>query len=197
MLSRCTGGWGRYDAPMQRLISLVCLFLLVACAQAPSIAPLQPATFNHPLALDVASVRVLDNTNPSFRPPYVEHQLSPTLPQEVQRWADETVQTVGSSQTLEIRLSTATITEKALPENSPYELQYDAKLEAEALLFGGERVMSDASVAVSLNQQHFLPKNTTYEERLRFMNSITSDLMEAFDTEMRAQMQRYFAAHIR
>lgn len=192
---------------MLRSFVLLLLAAGLAACETPNPAPVFPAlTYVHKpqIRLAVGYVTVINEYEPSFSAPNVEH-LMPVAPgPAAERWAADVVQAAGGVGTAVVVIKDASVRETALKgttgirgtfTNDQSE-RYDARLEVRIEVRDPDnRVRATASAAVARTTS--VAEDTTPNERAKVWYDLTSRLVEDLDVAIRPQVQRFLQNELR
>lgn len=189
---------------ISRLIALLPL-ALAACAP-PAPAHYAPPSFAQlqPFNLDVATVNVVAEYKASVEPPHVEGLFTVTPGEAMRQWIKDRIHGVGSDNTLTIIIKDASVTETNLPPHQgpgtfTYEngKRYDARLEVEMRIYGGDSAISEASTNAVATRSDTLPANASLADKRALFDRMTSELMNVMNAQLEKNIYTYFNGYLR
>lgn len=193
---RNTGIWGW----------IVVAALALSGCRSESPVELPPLTFSRyqPIYMDVANIEFVDEYQSPLAPPHVEH-LMPYSPAEAMRiWVKERIRAVGADHTLQVIIKDGSVVSVPIRKESKLQdvmalnrdQRYDAKLSVELRVYGGERAMSESSVAVSASRSITIPEKESASRRAYLYRQMIADLMEIANAELEKNMFQFMSGHI-
>lgn len=190
-----------------RIVAVFTALLLAACQPAPQSTNLAPISFasSAPMRINVARVNVVEEYQPTFKRPNVEHEFATSPAQGVRAWANQRVQAVGQSGSLEIIIQDASVRETLLPKTEGFRgfvtddqsERYDASLKVVIKLYDGIDPLSRADANVIATRSQTINEEATIADRERLWHDMTRDMLTAFDKEAEIQMRHHFRNYLR
>ncbi len=185
---------------MRNLFLPLVLLLLSACLMTPENAPFAPYSPKAPsIALDVASVEVVEAYQSSGAAPYVEHSFPITPADAVKTWVKKRLKTTGQSRRLEVTIKDASAKAEKLPLKDGIEglltneadTRVNARIEVEMRLYS-DKTMSDASVNVVALRSQTFSESTPLAERDRLLYDLVLTMMDDLDRSLEKNIRENF-----
>jgi hypothetical protein len=181
------------------------LALVTGCA-APPPAKEAPLNFSGRgvIALDAATIEVVDAYRPPRVRPHVDH-LAPTPPlAAVRRWVAERLRAVGGSGTVQVIIKDASIIETALPRTeglkglftTDQSERYDGRIEVKIV---GQSPTLRLSGYAEATATHSItvPEDITLSGREETWNTLVRDMMEDLDERLGPGIRQGLGAMVR
>jgi hypothetical protein len=189
---------------MRNIFSCLMLMILAACQPVNPPAP-PPLSFTRyqPIYLNVAKIDIIEEYKSPMQPPNVEHLL-PTSPTEAMRiWVRDRLRATGNAKTLQITIKDASVIATPLPQpggiegffTNSQDKRYDAKLDVEMRIYGGE-AMSEASIEAVATRSITVAVKASVAERQAIFRRMIADLMESENAELEKNIYQYFGNSI-
>lgn len=191
---------------MKKLLMLIAIGVLSACETAPAAYTPTPLDFSGaPVRLNVAQIRVVENYHAPMARPNVEQEFPTPPAAAVKKWVAQRLTAVGSSGALEVAIDDASVREVPLPKTGgikgvftdDQDARYDGNLRVTLRLYDGMQAGSVASGDVSVMRSRSINEKATVNERTRFYETLTKEMMMSFDNETNARLRQYFSTYIR
>lgn len=193
-------------APLKILFCIMMGLVLARCQQTALSSPLTPPGFTEKpaLTLNVASIDIVEEYQPTFHAPYVEHLFSTTPAQGIRIWANDRLRASGTAGRLEIIIHDASVKEVPLPRTqglkgfftSDQSERYDGRIQVSMRLYDGVKVMSAAEVEAEITQSRSIGEDATLAERERLFNELNKEMLARMDQELEQNMRQYFGSYL-
>jgi len=182
---------------------------LVATAAACSSAPPPPPTFADihflalpPFRLNVSQIQIVDQFQPTFQEPNVEHQF-PVPPQRaLQNWAHDRLQAIGptSGYVARFTIVDASVRESDLPRDKSLTAvfktqqaeRYDGHVSVRLEIINPQGVAERTATAEAAVSRS-VPEGITLNERDKIWYDMTRDLMADLDRQVQRQVDASFS----
>jgi hypothetical protein len=189
-------------------ISVFVLVLLGGLAGCVTPAPRQSFpdirfTNERPLRIDAASVEVLKDFRPSFKPPEVEH-LFPIPPElAVENWVHDRLQAGGTGRRVLVHIVDASVREVELPKTeglrgvftTEQAERYEARVEVRIDLVN-ERGFPERTVTTQASRTRSVPEGITPNQRDQVWYEMTRAIMAYVDQELERQLRDNFTFYV-
>ncbi len=162
---------------MKYVLLLLPLLLVAACADedVPFIPPISFAQ-QPPIALNVATVEVVDEYVPPKTLPNVEH-AAPTPPyRAVREWAGQRLKAAGTTGYVRVGIRDASIVRKPLIGHYEYDGRLDVTLDADS----GDGLHT-ATADITVSRQVTVDKDQDLAQQERTWDDLTRQMMADFD----------------
>jgi len=190
-----------------RKLALLSVLLLAACAQpAPVRLPDMTFTDRPRFLLDVASVQVIDQYQPPFRLPNIEHQVVVPPARAVERWARDRLVPVGNSGVAIVTVKDARMLEHSLrvtpgvqgaftkEQAARYEVIVEAVVEVRP---GSGNMPGDAVATAKAERSRTVAEGISPNELDRVHYELVEGVMRDLDQQLDANIRRFLVAYIR
>jgi hypothetical protein len=155
------------------------------------------------LQLEVASVEIKDEFQPTFREPNVEHLFPVTPEHAVENWAKDRLQAVGTSLRARVRIIDASVKEVELPRTqgitgaftTDQAQRYDANVEV-AVEIIDDRGFALRSVSAKAARSQSVKEGITPNDREQAWYDLTKALMNDLNQELEKQMLANFGTYL-
>lgn len=191
---------------LKKLALLAVVVLPAACA-APAPVRLPDMTFtDRPrFLLDVAQIQVVDQYQPAFRLPNIEHQVPVPPAKAVDRWARDRLVPVGNSGTAVITIKDARVIENSLRVTPGVQgvftkeqaARYDAFVEVTIDIKPTNINMPEGSASARAERSRTVAEGISPNELDRVLYELVEGLMRDLDVQLDANVQRFLAAYIK
>lgn len=172
--------------------------LLSACEVDPPITATQQLTFaNMPaISLNVGHIEIVDESEPTGRPPHIEHDMPVAPSVAIHRWVQDRIKPIGTSNIVRIIIRKAEALEEPLPTDhgvmgifkseqvSRIRIAVDVSVQ---WLDDRSFVRADAS-ATSLRFRT-LPEGLKLNERDQILYELVEETMKSFDREIEPRIR--------
>lgn len=191
-------------------LSLYCLCLIVgmgtlaACTKNTVRFPPLSFTRYHPIYLNVSNIEFVEEYKSPLGAPNVEH-LMPYSPFEaIKIWTKDRIRAVGNDKFLQIIIKDGSVKEAPLstPEGIKglltisQDRRYDAILDVELRIYGGNRAMSDANVHVIAKRSITMSEDASAYTRDAEFRRMIADMMMTMNAELEKNMYQHMGSYI-
>ncbi len=187
-------------------LALLAVVVLPACA-APAPVRLPDMTFtDRPrFLLDVAQVQVVDQYQPTFRLPNIEHQVPVSPARAVDRWARDRLVPVGASGNAVVTIRDARVLESSLRVTPGVQgvftkeqaARYDAFVDVSIEIKPTNINMPEGSASARAERSRTVAEGISPNDLDRVLFELVEGLMRDLDTQLDANVQRFLAPYIR
>jgi hypothetical protein len=200
----------RDEAKMSLLkrLALLAVVLLPAACSVPAPVKLPDMTFtDRPrFLLDVADVQVVDQYQPPFRLPNIEHQVVVSPAHAVARWARDRLVPVGGTNRAIVTIKDARVLEHSLrvtpglrsvftkDQAARYEVFVEVSVEVRP---GAGNNPGDAVASAKAERSRTVPEGITPNELDRVHYELVEAVMRDLDQQLDANMRTYLSGYIR
>jgi len=192
---------------MKRILFTLAAFALIGCQQAPVPDVLPPLSFaNQPkIRIAATEIRVVENYVAPARSPNIDHMFPVSPTAAIKQWANDRLQTAGSTGIMEISIDDASVVEVPLPKTEgvrgfftdDQSERYDGKIRVTMRLFDGQRGIAAAEGDVNVIRSRSINEKASLADRERMFHSMTKEMMDQFNTQAEARLRQYFSAFLR
>jgi hypothetical protein len=192
--------------PSRRLaIAAIMLGVLAGCAS-PAPRPSFPDirfTTEPPLRIDAASIELVKDFRPSFKPPQVEH-LFPIPPElAIENWVHDRLQATGTSRRVIVHIIDAGVREVVLPKTpglrgaftTDQAERYDGTVEVRIDLVD-ERGFPERTVTAKATRSQSVAEGITANQRDQAWYDMTRGMMSSLDRELERQIRANFTFYV-
>jgi hypothetical protein len=188
-------------------LALLAVVVLPACA-APAPVRLPDMTFSDRprFLLDVADVQVVDQYQPPFRLPNIEHQIVIAPARVVERWARDRLVPVGGSGRAVVTIKDARVLEASLRVTPGVQgvftkdqaARYDVIVEVSVEIRPGSGTMAGDAIAVAkAERSRTVAEGISPNELDRVHYELVEGVMRDLDQQLDANVRRFLAGYIR
>jgi hypothetical protein len=190
-----------------KTLALVAVLLLPACAAPPPV-PLPDMTFtDRPrFLLEVAEVQVVDQYQPSFRLPNIEHQVPVPPARAVERWAKDRLVAVGRAGRAVVTIKDARVLESSLRVTPGVQgvftrdqaARYEVIVEATVEIRPGSGVTTaDAVATAKAERSRTVPEGISPNDLDRVHFELVEGALRDLDQQLDANIRRFLVGYIR
>jgi hypothetical protein len=185
--------------------ALLFALVLSACAASPAPQRLPEIAFSGPrFHLEVAEVQVVDEYQPPFKLPNIEHQVPVPPARAAERWARDRLVPVGASGRAIVTIKNAQVIETSLRTTpglrgtftKDQAARYDAVIEMQVEIRPGI-AMSDAVATARAERSRTVAEDVSPNEIDRMLFELVEGLMKDADAELDRNMRRFLVNYIR
>ena len=190
-----------------RALAAFALLFVAACQPAPQSYTLSPVTFRSQpvIRINVAKINVVEDYISPVSAPNVEHQMSTPPAQGVKIWVSERLQAVGTSGTLDVVITNASVKENKLPVKQgvrglftdDQSERYDANLAVTLRLYDGENAMSRSQGDVNVSRSRTINEKASLADREKLWHDMSTEMVQSYDREAEVRLRQYFANYLR
>lgn len=180
---------------------------LAGCQDAPPPPHFPPLRFTDQpkIGLAVKEIRVIEDYQPSLRAPSVAQQFPIPPAEAVKGWVTDRLQATGGDGILEITITEASVTAQPLPRTegvkglftNDQSERLDAKIDVTFRLYRTQSAVSVAEGNVKVTRARTVAEHASVAEREQIFYTMTTQLMQAFNTEADARLRQYFNPYLR
>ena len=193
---------------MLRRSSLLILVLgmLAGCTAEPPPARLAEMTFTNlpKIQLEVASIEIVDEYNPPFQPPNVEHKMPVPPASAARRWAEDRLVAVGNSGRAVVTIRDAHVSETLLRKTggltgaftTQQGARYDAVLQM-SVEVKNDRGFQDAAAQASAARSQTVPEDISPNRLDEVWYEMVEGLMRDINVELERNMRQFMGRFIR
>jgi hypothetical protein len=187
------------------LLSVAVGLALTGCSSDPR--PVYPEiTYagQPPIALDVATVEVVDAYRPPLQAPNVDHLFPVSLSEVVGRWAKDRLRAVGADGTARLVVEDASVVQHDLPVRkgvtglitTDQEARFDGRLAArlEIVKAGG---LASGFVEAEARRSQTVAEGVSLEDRDKIFFRMAEHMAKDLDRELEAGVRQHLAPFIR
>lgn len=187
-------------------LALLAIVVLPACT-APGPVRLPDMTFtDRPrFLLDVAEIQVVDQYQPPFRLPNIEHQVPVSPAKAAERWARDRLIPVGASGVAVVTIKDARVIENSLRVTPGVQgvftkdqaARYDAFIEMSVEIKPMNIMAPEGAASGRAERSRSVAEGITPNENDRVLYELVEGLMRDVDLQLDVNIQRFLAAFIR
>lgn len=191
---------------LKKLALLAVVVLPAACAAPPPVRlPDMTFTDRPRFLLDVAEIKVVDQYQPTFRLPNVEHQAPVPPAKAIERWARDRLVPVGNTGTATVTIKDARILESSLrvtpgvqgvftkDQAARYEAFVDVAIEIKPTNIN----MPEGSASARAERSRTVPEGISPNELDRVLYELVEGVMRDLDVQLDANVQRFLAPYVK
>ncbi|MBM3531955.1 MAG: hypothetical protein FJX60_02825 [Alphaproteobacteria bacterium] len=188
-------------------LALLAVVLLPACAAPPPVQlPDMTFTDRPRFLLDVADVQIVDQYQPPFRLPNIEHQVVVPPARAIDRWARDRLVPVGRSGVAIVTIKDARVLEHSLrvtpgvqgvftkEQAARYEVIVEASIEVRP---GSANMPSDAIATARAERSRTVAEGISPNELDRVHYELIEGVMRDLDQQLDTNVRRFLVAYIR
>jgi hypothetical protein len=195
----------RFFARPAAVAALAVLGILAGCASLPPRPSFPDIRFTNeaPLRIDAATIEVVADFKPSFKPPEVEH-LFPVPPElAIENWVHDRLQATGSGRRVLVHIVDARVREVELPKTeglrgaftTDQAERYDGTVEVRVDLLN-ERGFPERTVTAKASRSQSVPEGITANQRDQAWYDMTRAMMSYLDQELEKQIRENFTFYV-
>lgn len=191
-----------------KTLALFALLVISACSNSPPPVTFAEMTFtDRPrFLLDVAEVQVVDQYQPPFKLPNIEHQVPVAPAKAVERWARDRLIPVGSSGRAIVTIKDARVLEASLrvtpgarglftkEQAARYDAIIEATVEIEAT---GGRAMSQALATGRAERSRTVAEDISPNALDQVHYELVEGAMRDLDQQLDANIRRFLVGYIK
>ncbi len=176
-----------------------CALLLASC-DAPPPPKVNELSFTKLpiIKVNVANIEVVDAYKSPYKAPNIEHLMPYTPADAMHIWVKDRLRATGSDKLLQITILDAPVTSTDLPTSKgvkgvftvEQDKRFDAKLEVEMRLYGGE-ALSEANTSVSVMRSITIPENASVNARRAAYEKLIAEMMDMLNAKLENNMLNY------
>jgi len=191
---------------LKKLALLAVVVLPAACAAPPPVRlPDMTFTDRPRFLLDVAQIQVVDQYQPTFRLPNIEHQVPVPPAKAVERWARDRLVPVGSSGNAVITIKDARVIESSLRVTPGVQgvftkeqaARYDAFVDVSIEIKPTSINMPEGSASARAERSRTVAEGISPNELDRVLYELVEGLMRDLDVQLDTNVQRFLAPYIK
>ncbi|MDB5406417.1 MAG: hypothetical protein JWL84_1329 [Rhodospirillales bacterium] len=195
----------RFFARPAAVAAFAVLGILAGCASPPPRPSFPDIRFTNeaPLRIDAATIEVVTDFKPSFKPPEVEH-LFPVPPElAIENWVHDRLQATGSGRRVLVHIVDARVREVELPKTpglrgaftTDQAERYDGTVEVRIDLLN-ERGFPERTVTAKASRSQSVPEGITANQRDQAWYDMTRAMMSYIDQELEKQIRENFTFYV-
>lgn len=187
-------------------LALLAIVMLPACAAPPPVRmPDMTFTDRPRFLLDVAEIQVVDQYQPTFRLPNIEHQVPVSPAKAAERWARDRLIPVGASGVAVVTIKDARVIENSLRVTPGVQgvftkdqaARYDAFIEMSVEIKPTNIMAPEGAASGRAERSRTVAEGITPNELDRVLYELVEGLMRDVDLQLDVNIQRFLAAFIR
>lgn len=187
-------------------LALLAIVVLPACAAPPPVRlPDMTFTDRPRFLLDVAEIQVVDQYQPTFRLPNIEHQVPVSPAKAAERWARDRLIPVGSSGVAVVTIKDARVIENSLRVTPGVQgvftkdqaARYDAFIEMSVEIKPTNIMAPEGAATGRAERSRTVAEGISPNELDRVLYELVEGLMRDVDLQLDVNIQRFLAAFIR
>ncbi|MSP47693.1 MAG: hypothetical protein EXQ95_00030 [Alphaproteobacteria bacterium] len=191
---------------LKRLPFLAVVVLSACVAPPPARLPDMTFTDRPRFLLDVAEVQVIDQYQPPFRLPNVEHQVPVSPAKATERWARDRLVAVGGSGRAIVTIKDGRVLESSLRVTPGVQgvftqdqaARYEAIVEVTVEIRPGAGVLTaDAIASARAERTRTVSEGISPNELDRVHFELVEGVMRDLDLQLDANLRRFLVAYIR
>ena len=189
-----------------KTLALLAVVMLPACAAPPPVRlPDMTFTDRPRFLLDVAEIQVVDQYQPTFRLPNIEHQVPVSPAKAAERWARDRLIPVGASGVAVVTIKDARVIENSLRVTPGVQgvftkdqaARYDAFIEMSVEIKPTNIMAPDGAASGRAERSRTVAEGITPNELDRVLYELVEGMMRDVDLQLDVNIQRFLAAFIR
>ena len=187
-------------------LALLAIVVLPACAAPPPVRlPDMTFTDRPRFLLDVAEIQVVDQYQPTFRLPNIEHQVPVSPAKAAERWARDRLIPVGASGVAVVTIKDARVIENSLRITPGVQgvftkdqaARYDAFIEMSVEIKPINIMAPEGAASGRAERSRTVAEGITPNELDRVLYELVEGMMRDVDLQLDVNIQRFLAAFIR
>ena len=187
-------------------LALLAIVVLPACAAPPPVRlPDMTFTDRPRFLLDVAEIQVVDQYQPTFRLPNIEHQVPVSPAKAAERWARDRLIPVGTSGVAVVTIKDARVIENSLRITPGVQgvftkdqaARYDAFIEMSVEIKPINIMAPEGAASGRAERSRTVAEGITPNELDRVLYELVEGMMRDVDLQLDVNLQRFLAAFIR
>ncbi len=187
-------------------LALLAIVVLPACAAPPPVRlPDMTFTDRPRFLLDVAEIQVVDQYQPTFRLPNIEHQVPVSPAKAAERWARDRLIPVGTSGVAVVTIKDARVIENSLRITPGVQgvftkdqaARYDAFIEMSVEIKPINIMAPEGAASGRAERSRTVAEGITPNELDRVLYELVEGMMRDVDLQLDVNIQRFLAAFIR
>ncbi len=189
-----------------KTLALLAVVMLPACAAPPPVRlPDMTFTDRPRFLLDVAEIQVVDQYQPTFRLPNIEHQVPVSPAKAAERWARDRLIPVGASGVAVVTIKDARVIENSLRVTPGVQgvftkdqaARYDAFIEMSVEIKPTNIMAPEGAASGRAERSRTVAEGITPNELDRVLYELVEGMMRDVDLQLDVNIQRFLAAFIR
>lgn len=189
----------RLEIFMQKILTLLTLVVLAACASEPPVVVKQENDPAPKINLDVLTVVVLDRTTQDGQPtPYTTNNFQPTIVNAMRRWATDKIVAVGTTGEAIIVIRDGTLKSEPIPHpDSWFTREQTSKYVGHAEIeLDVTRRNEHGQVMAESSQFETLPEEASTLERQNAYNKLLNAMMRDLSANVRSGVKEHLASFV-
>lgn len=187
-------------------LALLAIVVLPACAAPPPVRmPDMTFTDRPRFLLDVAEIQVVDQYQPPFRLPNIEHQVPVSPAKAAERWARDRLIPVGASGVAVVTIKDARVIENSLRVTPGVQgvftkdqaARYDAFIEMSVEIKPTNIMAPEGAATGRAERSRTVAEGITPNDLDRVLYELVEGLMRDVDLQLDVNIQRFLGAFIR
>lgn len=185
---------------MKKIVFLMLAFTLAACNSHEVPPPQKPLNYTgQNYRLNVGKITVFDDYDSA------DQNTSYVLGKEMHKWAQARLSAQGTDKSMEVRITEAGITKKALPKQKTGVEGFFTKEQTEELsgrlavdlkLYSPEKTLPVAFAQASVELSRTVREDASLEERKAIHRQIVGEIMQEIDKMLDEKMRTYFSQYL-
>ena len=184
----------------RNIFAIFGVFVLLSCATPPPKPTFAELTWSHlpPFKFNAAKVDVVSVYKPSFKAPYIEHELETPPERVIRRWAQDRIVPAGPQGYVKVVINDASIKEIELEHTKDFSShftteqgqQYDAVVDATIEIYG-LRGFKDGFTNARAERTQTIAEDATINDRDRLWHDLVEATMQEFNAQMETNIKTY------
>lgn len=185
---------------MKKIVIMMITFALAACTSHYVPPPQKPLTYTgQTYRLNVGNITVFDDYDST------DQNTSYVLGKEMHKWSQARLSAQGADKRMEVRITEAGITKKALPKQKSGVEGFFTKEQTEELsgrlsvdmkLYSPEKTLPVAFAQASVELSRTVREDASLEERKAVHRQIVSEIMQEIDKLLEEKLRTYFSQYL-
>ncbi len=158
---------------------------------------------HQPIALDVATLKIIPAYKETGLPPHVEHEFPANPLETLKRWGQDRLNPVGQNGEIILTILEASVVEQELEKKTgitgvfteDQSERYDAVVKVKIEAFDPTRGLT-ASASTETKRSRTVPEGLTLNEREAIWYTLTEDLMNDVDKQLSATIHQHLKAFL-
>lgn len=184
----------------RNIFAIFGVFSLLSCAAPPPKPTFAELTWSHlpPFKFNAAKVDVVSAHKPTFKAPYIEHELETPPEGVIRRWAQDRVVPAGQQGYVKVTINDASIKEIELEHPKDFSSHftteqgqlYDAVVDVTIEIYG-PRGFKDGFTNARAERTQTIAEDATINDRDRLWHDLVEATMQEFNAQMETNIKTY------